>query len=399
MPRAPRIEYDGAVYHVMSRGDRREAIFVNDDDRRLFLKTLVDACGKTGWVVYAFVLMSNHYHLLLETPNANLVAGMKWLQSTYTQRFNRRHRLVGPLFQGRYKALLVDGREDGYFRTLSDYIHLNPARAKLIRLGEQPLADYPWSSYPLYLKPAQDRPVWLQTGNVLWDSGGEKDDAAGRGRYRDYVEARALELLSGPGSGAQEQVWKGLRRGWCMGGKVFREAALERVAERMAGKQEGSYDGAAKREHDEREAERLLMKALEKVGLTAAELDNTAKGLLEKALIAWLLHQRTTVSLSWIASRLHMGHISRVSNAIARISQTEDERTRRLFNEMQIPQIIACLQKRQATGMSCQGDVMNAESDCCLSGFSSLVGWATRWEKPSIRIPRMPVMPIWPIRW
>ena len=109
MARKLRIEYPGAVYHVMNRGDRREAIFLNEKDRELFLETLGEACAKTGWEVHAFCLMGNHFHLVMETPRANLVAGMKWFLGTYTSRFNRRHRLFGHLFSGRYKALIVDG--------------------------------------------------------------------------------------------------------------------------------------------------------------------------------------------------------------------------------------------------------------------------------------------------
>jgi REP element-mobilizing transposase RayT len=104
MARKPRIEYAGAVYNVMSRGDHGEEIFRDERDRLRFLETLGEGCEKTGWWVHAYVLMSNHYHLLVETPEANLVAGMQWLQGTYTQRFNSRHRLRGHLFQGRYEA-------------------------------------------------------------------------------------------------------------------------------------------------------------------------------------------------------------------------------------------------------------------------------------------------------
>src|SRR5688572_11197437 len=114
MPRPLRIEYPGAIYHVLSRGDRREAIFLSDADRELFLETLGQACGRGGWQVHAWCLMSNHFHLVVETPRANLAAGMKWFLGTYTQRFNRRHHLSGHLFQGRYKAQVIDGESRGY---------------------------------------------------------------------------------------------------------------------------------------------------------------------------------------------------------------------------------------------------------------------------------------------
>ena len=132
MPRKLRIEYPGAMYHVMSRGDRREKIFLDDVDRQDFLKTLAEACQKTNWQVHAYCLMPNHYHLVLETPEPNLVAGMAWLQSTYTIRLNHRHQLFGHVLSGRYKAQLVEGSGNGYLRTACDYVHLNPVRARMV---------------------------------------------------------------------------------------------------------------------------------------------------------------------------------------------------------------------------------------------------------------------------
>ena len=137
MARKARVEFAGAVYHLLDRGDRQEAIFGDDTDRQGFLKTLGQVCARTGWRVHAFVLMTNHYHLLVETPEANLVAGMRWFQTTWTMRYNRRHRLAGHLLQGRYKSVVVDPEERDYVVILSDYIHLNPIRAGLIKLGER----------------------------------------------------------------------------------------------------------------------------------------------------------------------------------------------------------------------------------------------------------------------
>src|SRR5271165_3079274 len=109
MPRKLRLEYPGAIYHVMNRGDRREDIVWDEADRRRFAETLGEACGKTEWQVHAWCLMRNHFHLVVETPQPNLVAGMQWLLGTYTARFNRRHKVFGHLFSGRYKSLIVDG--------------------------------------------------------------------------------------------------------------------------------------------------------------------------------------------------------------------------------------------------------------------------------------------------
>ena len=129
----------------MNRGDQREDIFVDDGDRQRFLETLAQACQKTDGQVHADCLMSHHFHLLVETPQPNLSEGMKWLLQSYTGRYHRRHRLCGHVFSGRFKAPLVDGSSNGYLRTVSQYVHLNPVRAKLLR-EDQPLSAYEWSS-------------------------------------------------------------------------------------------------------------------------------------------------------------------------------------------------------------------------------------------------------------
>src|SRR5439155_3122841 len=125
MPRPLRVEFPGAIYHLMSRGDRGEPIFRDEEDRGRFLRTLGEACEKTGWQVHAYCLMGNHFHLVAETPQPNLVAGMRWFLGTYTARFNRRHKFFGHLFSGRYKSLLVDGSGTGYLKSVCDYVHLN----------------------------------------------------------------------------------------------------------------------------------------------------------------------------------------------------------------------------------------------------------------------------------
>ena len=144
MARKIRIEYAGAAYHVMARGNQGRDIYGDDPDRKLWLETLGEACEKTGWRIHAWVMMNNHYHLLLETPEANLVVGMKWLQGTYTQRYNSRHEVFGHLFQGRYKAFLVD--QERYFFALIRYIHRNPVKRELCEKPE----DWPWSSFRHY---------------------------------------------------------------------------------------------------------------------------------------------------------------------------------------------------------------------------------------------------------
>lgn len=141
MSRPIRIEFPDALYHVTARGDRRENIFDDDDDRRMFLATLAQVIQQHHWLCYAWCLMDNHYHLLIQTPDSNLSKGMRQLNGIYTQASNRRHRRVGHLFQGRFKAILVD--QDAYLLELSRYIVLNPVRARMVKR----VAQWKWSSY------------------------------------------------------------------------------------------------------------------------------------------------------------------------------------------------------------------------------------------------------------
>jgi putative transposase len=141
MARPLRIEFPGALYHVTSRGNARQRVFRDDEDREMFLATLAWVVTRFAWRCHAYCLMNNHVHLLIETPQPNLSRGMRQLNGVYTQRFNRRHRKVGHLFQGRFKAILVE--KEGYLLELARYIVLNPVRAKMVKMPER----YLWSSY------------------------------------------------------------------------------------------------------------------------------------------------------------------------------------------------------------------------------------------------------------
>ncbi len=332
MARPIRIQYPGAVYHVMARGSHGQAIYADDTDRRVFLQTLGEACERTGWRVHAYVLMGNHYHGLIETPEPNLVAGMKWLQGTYTQRYNRRHRVLGHLFQGRYKALPVDSQAgENYFQVVSTYIHLNPARAGLIRIGRQRLKEYAWSSYPAYVQGAVRGPAWLRTGRVL---GSLRLGPGQRRGYEAYVEGRVLELGTRAGRRELEAQWEALRRGWFVGGETFR-AKLEELLDGVTqGLRRESHSGPAKTAHDEAAAGRWLAGALLALGLTREELEAQSKAATEKQVLAWWLRQHTTVSLRWLAERLAMGHFTRVSQAIGQVGRHPTRAQRRLVRRL-----------------------------------------------------------------
>ena len=178
MARPLRIEFTNALYHITSRGNRREDIYLDDNDRGTFLNILQQVGERFNWVCHSYCLMSNHYHFLVETPEANLSLGMRQLNGVYTQRFNRAHRRDGHLFQGRYKAILV--QKDAYLLELSRYIVLNPVRAGMVRSAR----DWRWSNYRATagLAPAPD---WLHVDWLLSCFGHRKKRAMQA--YRDFV--------------------------------------------------------------------------------------------------------------------------------------------------------------------------------------------------------------------
>jgi REP element-mobilizing transposase RayT len=311
MPRKLRMEYEGAIYHVMNRGDRREPIFLEEADYEMFIKTLGEACQKTGWQLHAWCLMRNHFHLVMETPWANLVAGMRWFLGTYTARFNRRHRYFGHLFSGRYKSLVVDGSGTGYLKTVCDYVHLNPVRAKLLKPGQR-LAEYRWSSWPQYLQSPGKRRPWLRVDRLLGECQIAKDDGAGRRQLEQAMEQRKEREQAGEASD-----WNELRRGWCLGSETFREELLERISE----KQRPAHHGRELREAEEQWAERLVREMLEQAGWADAQLEKRRKGDPAKTRMAARLRLETTMTWAWVANRLSMGHWRTAANAVRKQSK------------------------------------------------------------------------------
>ena len=179
MARPLRIQYPGAWYHVTSRGNERKAIFRSKKDRERFLSYLESAHNRYGAIVHVYCLMKNHYHILLETPRSNLSQILHHINGAYTSYFNAKSERSGHLFQGRYKAILVE--KDAYCQELSRYIHLNPVRAGLVESS----SEFPWSSYPYYIG-LKKRPAWLNTYDVLGYF--DKDESLARKHYRGFVE-------------------------------------------------------------------------------------------------------------------------------------------------------------------------------------------------------------------
>ncbi len=210
MARPLRIEFAGALYHVTSRGDAQEDIYREDEDRRLFLGILGEVCERFDWVVHAYCLMDNHYHLLVETPNGNLSKGMRQLNGVYTQRFNRKHSRVGHVFQGRYKAILV--QKESYLLELARYIVLNPVRARMVRSAK----DWPWSSYRATAGQGQ-KVGWLHTEWLLSAFARQKGRAMER--YRQFVAEGKK----------QPSPWEQLRNQVYLGSETFVEKMQTRL--------------------------------------------------------------------------------------------------------------------------------------------------------------------------
>lgn len=317
MPRKPRVEYAGAVYHVMSRGNHAQKVFRTDDDCEVFIEALGEVCRRTGWRVHAYVLMGNHYHLLLETPEANLVAGMQWLQSTYTKRFNARHREWGHLFQGRYKAIPVEPGT-GYFPAVANYIHLNPVRRQGYDFARAGLEDYRWSSYPGYIgkSPCAE---WLNLNRVLAGLG-IPETRAGRRAYADYINGRIEDIRHCDQPWKADENWQKIRRGWVLGGENFRQDVLDRIGHVLQKGQKESYSGDEVKNHDAGRAEALILAGLKKLDLTERDLAGMRKNCPEKYALAWLARCHTSVFPAWIKSRLGMGKATNFAELLKRMT-------------------------------------------------------------------------------
>ena len=288
MARPLRIEFPGAVYHVTARGDRREDIFADDEDRQALLGVLGQALSRFDAEMLAYCLMGNHYHFVLHTRRANLSSLMRHINGVYTQAFNRRHGKAGHLFQGRFKAILVD--RDAYLLEVCRYVELNPVRAGLVRKPQ----SWAWSSYRAHVG-RQAAPAWLDTaglhGYVL---GRAVRSAADRRR----AGQRYAELVA---SASGERLWdKALRRQIYLGDEAF----VERMQAR-----------AAPRSRADRDIPKAQRRGVRSLGEWLA-----ACARREEAL--YRAYTESALTMSAIARQLGLS-VSRVSRLIARAEQAK----------------------------------------------------------------------------
>jgi len=327
MARTLRLEYEGACYHVINRGNYRRAIFASDGAAEAFERALKETAERFGWRIHAYVIMSNHFHLAVETPQPNLSAGMKHLQGTWANRFNRYRGESGRPFQGRYKALHV---EPGHaLAQVAHYIHLNPVRARVTSIDQ--LAAFRWSS--LWWSGRKDRPPWLEVETVLREAGGLNDAPAGWRSYRNY-----LSLLAEEDPRQRQGKFGDMSRGWAVGTKEFRRELAKDLKQRGAELElptRGGNEGAARELLEEDWTDRLEQAA------KAARIDLQKLGPLksaeEKVVLAAALKRTSGVSNGWLSERLKMGTPASVSQFVRRFllaGGEQDPRFKRILSKV-----------------------------------------------------------------
>ena len=314
MTRPPRLEFAGARYHVINRGNFRQDLFTGEGAAEAFETTLGEAAERFGWRVAAYVLMRDHFHLALQTPEPNLSAGMKWLQGTWVRRVNRHQRTVGQPFQGRFKSLVVEDGER--FLQVCDYIHLNPVRAGVAQAATA--GEYRNGSLWRYLQGAY--PAWLDGAWLLGAAGGLPESAAG---WRKYA-ARLGALMDD--AAAREQLSAGrLSRGWCIGGDAFKRelrGTMQGQLDTLRMRRSAGLDASEVRE-ERREAWEEALNGFAR----AAKIDLAAltgrKSAPEKVLLAAAMKRTSSVSNGWLAERLGMGQPASVSQFVRRCLLSE----------------------------------------------------------------------------
>jgi putative transposase len=304
MPRKPRWDEAGGRYHVLNRGNYRQWLFAEDTAKEAFERTLFEACGRAGWVLHAFCIMGNHYHLALETPEGNLSEGMRWLQSTFAARFNRFRRESGHLFQGRFKSLAVE--DDERLAWLCHYIHLNPVRAAICSV--ESLRGYRGSSY-WYLHEKRRRPACLDLRTCLEGAGGLRDEPAGRRSYGDY-----LRWLQEDDATRKTMEFDRMSRGWAIGSRGFRREMAQEDRKKGA---MAKLTHAEAREAREERAEAMVERCLEALGRKETDAAREPKSADWKVGVATFMKQRMLATNPWLAERLHMGTAAGVSRYTA----------------------------------------------------------------------------------
>ncbi|HYK03157.1 MAG TPA: transposase [Thermoanaerobaculia bacterium] len=295
MARPLRLDLPGALHHVTSRGNERRRIFRSNRDREAFLQLLADAVKRFRWSVTAWVLMTNHYHLVIQTPEPNLSRGMQWLNGTYADWFNRRHKRSGHLFQGRFKSFLID--KETYSAEVLRYVVLNPVRAKMVARPE----EYRWSSYRATAG-LEAAPFWLDVAAVYVHF--DLDPAAAQARYTEYVLARV---------DSRERLWDQAINGIYLGGEKWTKEMRIIVESRPR-----STDHPLEQRAVGRPSVQKVVAAVAEAGAQATELVRSRGGGPLRRLVAWLAWNEGLETLRTIAAALRLRSEGYVSSLIRR---------------------------------------------------------------------------------
>ncbi len=302
MPRSPRVEYEGARYHVLNRGNYRRDLFKVYRTGEEFREKLYETCERYNWVLHGYVVMSNHYHLALETPKGNLSAGMHYLQSVFSNRFNKFVKDRGHVFQGRYKALVLE--DSTALLQVVDYIHLNPVRAGTVKLEN--LRSYRLSSFGEFFQKKR-RPRFLIPAEFLNECGGLTDTAAGMRAYH-----RRLKLLMEEDPKKREEEFERLCRGWYIGSQEGKAWLAGRIQD---GKVKANAE--ATKELEEVEWTRQLKRGLKRLGKVESDCRSDRKNAEWKVALGAWLKGRTGVGNLWLSQRINLGHPHNASKQMA----------------------------------------------------------------------------------
>jgi REP element-mobilizing transposase RayT len=309
MARKPRIEFGGAVYHVINRGNYRRNVFEAAGAAEAFERTLFEACEQSEWLLHAYTIMRNHYHLALETPRANLGQGIHWMTSTFCTRFNRFRKENGHLFQGRHRAILI---EPGLsLARVVNYIHLNPVRAHILPVAG--LHQYPWCSFRRFLAPT--RPAFLVCSDWMADLG-LTDSPSGWKEYRAHLEHLAADPVA-----RRTQGFDAFDSGWAIGSESWRQDVARdhrvHLAELAA---RGAHESGLRLLRWSQALDALLAET----GRSKAEASRAPKAAPWKVQLASEMRRLTGASIPWIAHQLCMGAPGSVRVYLSRLASSKN---------------------------------------------------------------------------
>ena len=292
MARKLRLAYPGAIYHVINRSHDHEKLFASEATKAAFVECLWAACERCGWLLHAYVVMDDHFHAAIETPQGNLAVGMQWLQSTFANRIGQNRPAHRPLFQGRFKAMPVESVV--VLGKVCPYIYLNPVRAGLVSVRH--LSDYASGSYRFLWRP-NERPAFLRFAAGLQEAGNLPDDSTGWQAYERY-----LEWQNEHGPAGRNPAYRSLSRGWMIGSDAFRNRLLQEHQQASAAR---AWKNPEARKEREAQWSTALAPLLETV--SDAQRGDRRKSAPWKVAIAVQLKATTDVSNAWLAEKLSMG--------------------------------------------------------------------------------------------